>query len=285
VSECPVRIEKQWLYLGREILWKMRQEIMDLEYNILRDNERKTLEEIERLDSLAHAKADELSEDVLRDTGGTFLHIDHVHQNIVGDKNCAPEAIVAINAISGTQNFARGIPYHSGSVAFATYSANATVVDVKVGFVMNYMTGDFYSSVEGSPTHFNYRDIKTSSNTMLDNAIIGIDLHTNDFAGMAPFVVRLIEKAEDVRHMGSGTLEICEVADGSIDGYVCLTQWDIAHLAPIPIIIKGVGGLVTDLSGKPLCTPLTLTSRENFIVAANGEILRDMLSILAGSKV
>jgi fructose-1,6-bisphosphatase/inositol monophosphatase family enzyme len=233
-----VRIEKQWLYLGREILCKIRQEIMDLECTILCDNERKTVEEIERLDRLAHAKADDVSENVLKDAGGTFIHIDHVHQNVVGDKSRSPEAIVAINAISGTRNFVRGIPYHCGSVAFATYSPNATIADVKVGSVMNYTTGDFYSSVESSPTHFNYRDIKTSSNTILDNAIIGIDLHTNDFAGMAPLVVKLIEKAEDARHMGSGTLEIYEVADGSVDGYVCLTQWDIAHLAPIPIIIR-----------------------------------------------
>lgn len=278
-----MRIEKQWLHLGREILWKIRQEVMDLEYWILRDNERKTVEEIERLDHLAHAKADEVSEDVLRDAGGTFLRIDHVHQNIVGDSGRTPEAIVAINAISGTQNFVRGIPYYCGSVAFAPFSPNATVADVNVGSVMNYMTGDLYSSVKGSSTHFNYRDIKTSSNVRLDKAVIGIDLHTSDFAGMAPLVVKLIEKAEDVRHMGSGTLEVCEVADGSLDGYVCLTWWDTAHISPIPIIIEGAGGLVTEVSGKPLLMPLSMSSKENFIVAANKDILRNMLAILAGS--
>ena len=176
--------------------------------------------------------------------------------------------VVALDPIDGTFNATRGIPVYSVSLCF---SNGRTLRDVFFGYVMNLATGDEWYA--DSFAYKNGKKIRVSQREDLNcNAIMYYP--TKDYG------------FRRLRIFGSAALEICFVADGSVDCFIdirnnggkgMLRVYDVA--ASIFIASKA-GAVVTDDKGKKIWGK-RITMDERFkLVIANEKLHSKLLEIL-----
>jgi myo-inositol-1(or 4)-monophosphatase len=86
--------------------------------------------------------------------------------------------------------------------------------------------------------------------------------------------VAIKKRCQAVRRCGSAALDLCQVADGTYDGYWerKLRPWDIAGGVAI---VRGAGGTVTDFESGASCM------MSGHVVATNGHIHETLLTELA----
>ena len=75
--------------------------------------------------------------------------------------------------------------------------------------------------------------------------------------GAAVLVADLLPDVRDIRRMGSAALDLCRVAEGSVDAYYerGLHPWD---LAAGWIVVTEAGGAVTGAGDRPPCEDLVI---------------------------
>lgn len=80
----------------------------------------------------------------------------------------------------------------------------------------------------------------------------------------------IVVQVQGMRRCGSAALDLCQVADGTYDGYweQKLAPWDLcAGVA----LVRGAGGVVTDYEGAPVSV------RPGRVVATNGRLHAELL--------
>lgn len=162
-----------------------------------------------------------------------------------------------IDPIDGTTNFAR---HH---LPFAVSIALMDGDDSCVGVIQNPLTDECFYAESGSGTFRNGKQVYVSQNNVPARSILffnfGSDRH--DRARIVQVVDQLIYDF-DVRTWGTTAWELCAVAKGAVDGFVCVGDklWDFA--AGI-CLVKEAGGLFTDWHGEPW------TSEHSYVIASN----------------
>ena len=149
-----------------------------------------------------------------------------------------------VDPIDGTVNFLYDLPQYAVSVAA---EEDGVVV---VGVVVDVASGTEYTAVrrtspEGSTTVESRRDgepVRVRGEAPLSQRLVATGFHyvTETRALQAAAVARLLPQIRDIRRMGSCALDLCHVAEGSLDAYVeeGVMPWD--HAA---------GGLVAEGAG------------------------------------
>ena len=145
--------------------------------------------------------------------------------------------VCVLDPIDGSTNFDRGIPY---------YATSLSVLDdegTRCGLVVNLATDTWYEAVRGGGATKDGVAIAPSGVTDLGSAIVAFSGLPRAHGGWAQY-----------RSLGAASLELCEVADGSLDGYTVaagsrLSPWD--YLGGLQLV-EEAGGLVDDLDGAPL---------------------------------
>ncbi|HEU4811050.1 MAG TPA: inositol monophosphatase family protein [Nocardioides sp.] len=143
-----------------------------------------------------------------------------------------------IDPIDGTVNFLYGLPQYAVSIAAELDG------EVVAGVVLNAATGTEYVAHTG-PRPSATRDgeaIAVRAPAPLSQRLVATGFSYD--AGLreiqARALVHLLPRVRDIRRLGSCALDLCHVAEGSVDGYVeeGVNLWD--HAA---------GGLVARLAG------------------------------------
>ena len=176
--------------------------------------------------------------------------------------------IVAMDPIDGTFNATRGIPVYSLALCF---SSSQKLKDIFFSYVTNLATGDEWYA--DSVAYKNGEEIRVSErDSVYCNAIMYYP--TKDYG------------FRRVRIFGSAALEICFVADGSVDCFIdirdnggrgMLRVYDIA--ASIYIAWKA-GAVVSDDRGREVWDK-RITMDERFkLVIANQTLHKRLLEIL-----
>lgn len=152
-----------------------------------------------------------------------------------------------IDPIDGTTNFVHQKFNFTISLAIISDSIG------QVGIVYNVMNEEWYTAVAGKGAYFNNHRLKQLTATTLTEAVIGMNgrwLLEDDFTNKKRLHT-IVRKARSVRSYGSASLELAYVATGRLDSYINfrLSPWDYA--AGI-VILKEVGGLITDFNNRPL---------------------------------
>ncbi len=184
------------------------------------------------------------------------------------------EARWIIDPLDGTTNYAHNVPNFSVSVAFARGD------DVLVGVVLNPVSGELFTAVEGKGAERNGRPIHVSGTAAVSESLLvtGFPYNFKEIFDvlMARFSACL-RAAQGVRRFGSAALDLCSLACGRFDGFweQNLKPWDTA--AGIRIAAEA-GAQVTDFSGSPF----SIDQPE--ILATNGRIHQEMLLLLALKK-
>jgi len=179
-----------------------------------------------------------------------------------------------IDPIDGTVNFLYGLPQYAVSIAAEVDG------DVVAGVVLNIATGvEFtaYADLDGGVR--SWRDgvpIRVRATVPLGQRLVstgfGYDAHLRGLQARA--LVELIPRVRDIRRLGSCALDLCHVAEGTLDGYVeeGVNLWD--HAAG-GLVAQGAGAKVEVTTGVGggrlvLCAPADGFDELRTAVAAAG---------------
>lgn len=159
------------------------------------------------------------------------------------------ELTVVIDPIDGSTNCDRGIPFYATSMAVMRDE------ELVAGFVVDQSSGVTFEAELGAGATRDAASIHVSDVTDLSAAIVAFSGLPARHLGWAQY-----------RALGAASLEICLVADGSIDAYTVAQQstlhpWD--YLAGL-LIAREAGAAVRDYRDEQLVTSASVVRRPVF---------------------
>ena len=155
------------------------------------------------------------------------------------------ELMWVVDALDGTNNFARGLPLFAVSIAL--------VLDFKpiLGVIVNPLTGDEHCAVQGGPTLINGKTISvhTEQQHKTPSILAEYGYATEHRMRHLKLAQRLVDRS-DMRTLGSTALDLCMVAAGRANAFVCSGDelWDFAAGL---VIAEGAGCIASDWRGRP----------------------------------
>ena len=147
-----------------------------------------------------------------------------------------------IDPLDGTRNYVRGLPIFCTSIALLEDGQPL------VGVIRHFVTGRMYTALRGQGAFAGQRRMKVAGSAFDHRSVVTFqpaeDGNTYD---LADSWLRRVH----VRNLGSTALHLALVADGNVDGALCVENrlWDVAAGG---LMIEESGGIITDLSGAPL---------------------------------
>ena len=223
--------------------------------------------------------ADKVAEDVLLESilGVEGVRVLSEEAGAAGEAGA--ETLAVVDPLDGSSNFERGIPFYCTSVAIVEGNS---IEDVSVGVVRDLVSGDVYHAVKGRGARKNGRAVATSGVSDISKAVVGADLSRGTplmVSGLAP----LISGAKRHVHFGANALELCLLADGTIDAFVdARGKIRITDFAAAYLIAKEAGAEISAPDGGRLKASFDLERRLSFVATANSRLHREILGALKG---
>jgi len=187
-----------------------------------------------------------------------------------GIKKVGPEPsefYITTDPLDGTTNALRGIPFVATSIAV---SKVPNLQGVETALVADLFHDVTFIAQKGQGALRNGERIKPSSTSSLDEAVIGVDFNTLKIKELVTRLAALLERTKHLRHLGANALEICYVADGTIDAFLDLRgKLRVTDIAAAYLILQEAGGLMVTPEGTEMSIPLAPTQRVSFIATAN----------------
>ncbi len=153
-----------------------------------------------------------------------------------------------VDPLDGTTNFVRGLPMVGVSVGLVMGG------EPVVGVVHAPLLGLTFSAAAGAGAHLGGLDgeplgvsARPVAEALCGHGFLPRARRLRDTR--APAVLeRLLNEVEDLRRIGSASLDLAWTAAGSLDGFVhaALGPWDVAAGA---LLVREAGGTVTDWAG------------------------------------
>ncbi|MEU3452876.1 inositol monophosphatase family protein [Micromonospora sp. NPDC006766] len=176
-----------------------------------------------------------------------------------------------LDPIDGTANFVRGLPMCAVSLALV-HQAEAVVGVIALPFL-----GSLYSAVKGGGAHANGREIRASSTSRLNDAIVaigdyavGLDAEARNRLRLA-LTAQLAAEVQRVRMTGSAALDLAWLAEGRLDAALTLSNhaWDMAAGV---VLAREAGAAVIDQNGAAhdLDSTVTLAVAPSLVEAVLG---------------
>ena len=186
--------------------------------------------------------ADEVA---LRVLGGAGMQVVSEESGVTGNG----ELTVVVDPIDGSTNCDRGIPFYATSLAVMRGQ------ELVAGLVMNQATGAIFEAQKSAGATRDGEAIHPSTQRDLAQAIVGFSGLPSRHLGWAQH-----------RALGAASLEICLVADGSLDIYAVAQQstlnpWD--YLAGM-LIAREAGAVDQDYRDEELETSAAVVRRPVF---------------------
>ena len=186
----------------------------------------------------------------------------------------SPNGFVIMDAIDGSANAVRGVPFFCCSLAFATHDRLSSITDAVVADLTN---GDQYWASEGKGAYLNEERIRTHGADPIYR-IVGINT-SGLTPGMMERLQPVFEQHNHTRHFGANALEMSMVASGLMDILIDLRcKIRVLDLAAGYLIVREAGGLVLDGSLDPLDSDLEYTTKLSFFATANRKILDGIMA-------
>jgi len=150
-----------------------------------------------------------------------------------------------VDPVDGTVNLLYGVPAYAVSIAAEVQGPEGP--EVVAGVVLNAATGVEYAAARGAGATRNGQPIRTRPQGPVDRRLVGTGFAylRESRVRQAEAFTRLLPEIRDIRRMGACSLDLCAVAEGSLDAYLeeGVHLWD--HAA---------GGLVATEAGAVVRT-------------------------------
>jgi len=213
------------------------------------------------------------------------LHQYHVTFTLVSEESGIREfgdnpnqCYVTVDPIDGTNNLVRGVPFYATSIAISAKPSLSTVSAALVADMFHDVT---YTALSSKGAYRNGEKIKSSPRKSLENALVGLDLNSSTIKEIAPQILDLMGQTEHIRHFGANALELCYVADGTIDTFIDIRgKLRTTDLAAAYLIVKEAGGTLTRSTGEDLDTKLDPKQTIKFIASGNAKIHKKILNLV-----
>ena len=212
--------------------------------------------------------------------------------------------LAVVDPLDGSSNFERGIQFYCTSIAVAE-GEGERLEDVKVALVRNLVNGDLYFAAKGKGATKNGKRISSSSRrgsrassrtavgtraNPLSEAVLAVDL-SGCSGALLKTLTPLVSGAKRVVHFGANALELCLLAEGTIDGFVDLRgRMRITDIAGGYLIAREAGAQIAlstswnahSQSGAEAkdSVELSLGLRFSMVASANPSIHESLVSAL-----
>jgi fructose-1,6-bisphosphatase/inositol monophosphatase family enzyme len=175
--------------------------------------------------------------------------------------------IVVVDPVDGSTNASRGLPW------FATALCAVDDDGPLAAIVVNQSSGRRWWATRGGRAHSDRGTVAPSAATTLHTSLVGV-------AGLPP---RHLGWGQ-FRALGAAALDLCCVADGTLDAYVdCVHDahgpWD--YLGAM-LVCQEAGAVVADAQGRDLVV-LEHAARRTPVCAATPRLLDELLAARAGA--
>ena len=183
-----------------------------------------------------------------------------------------PKGFVIMDAIDGSANSVRGVPFFCSSLAFATDNKLSSITD---GVITNLSNGDEYWASKDKGSFFNELKIHVHDKEPIYK-IVGINT-SGAKSELMKKLQPIFEQHNHTRHFGANALEMAMFARGLMDIFIDLRKKiRVQDIAAGYLIVKEAGGLLVDENFYSLDTDLSYDTRISFIAAANQKILDEV---------
>lgn len=172
-----------------------------------------------------------------------------------------------VDPLDGTANFLHGHPQYAASVAVAVEGHPVA------GAVASGSTGERWWAARGEGAFKNGRPIRVSRRPALRDALVGTGFPFKNLDRLPEYLGqfdRVLRSSSGVRRAGAAALDLCYLAQGSLDAFweLFLRPWDFAAGW---LLVKEAGGVVTRVDGSPLQLV------DSTVMGANGPELMEAL--------
>ncbi len=199
---------------------------------------------------------------------------------IVGYGSNRRECYVTTDPIDGTTNLLRGVPFYATSMAV---SEQPFLHAIHAGLVTDLFHLTTYTAEGGVGAYRDGRKLSASRRVSVEEGVIGLDLNSYRIKELVPRLTSLMTEAKHLRHFGANALELCYVADGTIDAFVDIRgKLRTTDVAAASLIIREAGAILTTPDGRPLDARLDPKEKVEFIAAANEKIHQRILRLISG---
>lgn len=149
------------------------------------------------------------------------------------------DVVVVVDPVDGSTNASHGIPW---------YACSLCALDAEgpwIALVANLAVGTRYRAVRGGGATRDAVPIGVAAPVGLDEALVVLNGHPPAHLGWRQY-----------RALGSTALEVCAVADGSVDATIDCTRdtlgpWD--YMGAL-LVLTEAGGAMVDVEGRDLVT-------------------------------
>ena len=181
---------------------------------------------------------------------------------------------IIIDPIDGTTNFVNGVPHTAISVG--VYKNKKPYLAV----VYNPILDELYTAKIGKGAYLNGKKLKVSTEDNFQKSLIATGFpytsgsDENDLNDVVKRIKDVLPLCQDLRRLGSASLDLCYVACGTYEGYyeMNLRAWDVS--AGI-LIVTEAGGKVSNISGGEYNL-----FEDKYLVASNGKIHNEFIKNL-----
>ena len=181
---------------------------------------------------------------------------------------------IIIDPIDGTTNFVNGVPHTAISVG--VYKDKKPYLAV----VYNPILDELYEAKIGCGAYLNGKKLEVSKEENFQKALIATGFpyssgtNNDDLDDVIKKIKDILPLCQDIRRLGSASIDLCMVAKGVFEGYyeMNLKAWDVS--AGI-LILTEAGGKITNTEGNEY-----KLFEDKYIVASNSKIHEDFLKNL-----
>lgn len=175
------------------------------------------------------------------------------------------ELVVVVDPLDGSTNASRGIPW------FATSLCAVRAGEPVAALVGHLVGGTRWEAIAGGGARRDGQRIEPTATTELRRAMVGLSGYPDRWLGWRQY-----------RALGAAALDLCCVADGTLDGYVDCSwnahgAWD--YLGAM-LVCREAGAVVADAEGRDLVA-LEHDDRRTPVAAATPELLDELLEARA----
>ncbi len=189
---------------------------------------------------------------ILHDAGCAVLSEESQRTGEWGDN----DILVVMDPLDGSTNASRGVPW------YATALCALDNTGMRASLVVNQASGrDRYWATRGGGAFHNGNQIQPSSCTDIKKAVVGISGLPSFKPGWAQF-----------RALGAAALDICLVADGSLDGWVDMNSHGVWDYLASSLICQEAGVQIAEISDRDYVTT-EYNDKRTLVVASSKELL------------
>jgi fructose-1,6-bisphosphatase/inositol monophosphatase family enzyme len=172
--------------------------------------------------------------------------------------------VVVVDPVDGSSNAARDLPYWATSLCALDAGGPLAAL------VINQATGVSHRAVRGEGAFRDGVRMRASSTERVEDSVVAL----SGLPGM-------ILPWKQFRVLGSAALALCDVANGSVDGFLDVSSWHAPwdYLGGV-LMCSEAGASVTDARGRALDTA-DGTARRQVLAAGTPELLATLMRTVA----